>query len=285
MSTNNNCGVIAKETPVCKFNKKLIEDHALHIEGLVASQIKIDAWEIVRAYAVCSLAKYEETFEYYRDLTNFELFDMKDSAEIIKTNVDNYVQQDTALGKLITDTSKLLNDLQVKLHDANNAACAMRNCLQSILGFSDHDVPKELKDVTDLAKDLSKDGKDAAHTMVTVAGIHTYSNLEKLQPFGSDLKDKLTALKGLTDSLITTAKSDQEKSQTELLAVLKSLNAQEFESYGLTGVVNAEHRTLEFICEGQCVPIDCVEEICRELGSKESEAGHPTRNHLQGDMD
>lgn len=285
MATKNNCSVLAKETPVCKFHNKLTVDHALHTEGRDASQIKIEAWEVVRAYAICSLSKYEQTFEYYRDLTNFELFDMKDSAEIIRANIDEYVKQDTALGKLISDVSKSLNDLQVKLHSANNAACTMRNCLQSSLGFKDDEMPNELKDVTDLAKALSKDGKKAAHAMVSVAGIHTFSNLETLKKFGSDLTVKLTALGTLTDSLITTAKADQEKAQTELIKVLKQLNAQEFESYGLTGIVNAEHRTLEFICEGQCGSIECVEEICKELGSKESEAGYLSRDHLQGDMD
>jgi hypothetical protein len=146
-------------------------------------------------------------------------------------------------------------------------------------------VPDQLKDVTELAKELSKDGKKAAHAMVSVAGIHTFSNLETLKPFGSDLTEKLTALKTLTDSLITTAKADQEKAQLELIKVLKQLNAQEFESYGIKGSVGAENRTLEFICEGQCEPIECVEEICKELGNKESEAGYPSRNHLQGDMD
>ena len=83
MATNNNCSVLAKDTPVCKFHKKLTDEHALHTEGLRTSKIKIEAWEIVRAYAICSLAKYKQTFEYYRDLTNFELFDMHDSAEKI----------------------------------------------------------------------------------------------------------------------------------------------------------------------------------------------------------
>jgi hypothetical protein len=285
MATNNKCSVHKKETPVCKFHNKLTVDHALHTEGLATAQIKIEAWEIVRAYAICSLSKYEQTFEYYRDMTNFELFDMKDSAEIIKTNIDEYVKQDTALGELISDTSKLLNDLQVKLHDANNAGCTMRNCLQSIMGFKDNDVPHQLKDVTEPANELSKDGKKAAHAMVSVAGIHTFSNLETLKPFSSDLSEKLTALKTLTDSLMNTANTDQENAQVELDNVLKQLNAHEFESHGLKDIAKAEDRTLEFICGEQCEPIECVEEICKELGNKESEAGCPSGSHLQHDID
>lgn len=285
MATKNNCSVLAKETPVCKFYKKLQNEHALHTERLETSKIKIEAWEIVRAYAICNLAKSEQTFEYYRDLTNYELFDMKDSAKIIKDNIDEHVKQDTELGKLISDVSKSLNDLQVKLHNANNAACTMRNCLQSHLGFKDNDVPRHLKEVTDKAKELSKDGKKVAEAMVKVAGIHTFSNLETLQPFGTNLTDKLTALRTKTDTLLTTAKADQENAQGELLKGLEQLNAVEFESFRATAIVNAEIGTLGFICDEECESIECVEVICEDLGKKESEASSPSRSYLQDDMD
>ena len=195
MATKNNCSVLAQDTPVCKFHKKLTNEHTLHTQELDTSKIKIEAWEVVRAYAICSLAKSEHTFEYYRDLTNYELFDMKDSVQIIKGNIDKHVKQDEELDKLILDVSKSLNDLQVKLHDVNNAACTMLNCLQSTLNFKDDKIPEQLKEVIDKAKDLSKGGKQAAEAMVKVAGIHTFSNLETLQPFGTSLINKLTALR------------------------------------------------------------------------------------------
>lgn len=285
MATKNNCSVLIQDTPVCKFHKKLKNEHTLHTQELDTSKIKIEAWEVARAYAICSLAKSEKTFEYYRDLTNYELFDMNDSVQIIKANIDEHVKKDTELGKLILDVSKSLNDLQAKLHDANNAACTMRNCLQSILSFKDDQMPKQLKDVIDKAKDLSKDGKQAAEAMVKVAGIHTFSNLETLQPFGASLANKLTALRTLTDGLIATAKKDQETSQAELLGVLKQLNAVEFGSFRTAAIVNAEKNTLHFICKEECEPIECVEVICMNLGSKESEASNPLASYLQGDMD
>lgn len=285
MATKNNCGVIAQDTPVCKFHKKLTTEHAAHKEGLGASQIRIEAWEIVRGYAICGLAKTEKTFEFYRDLNNFELFDMKDSAEIIKGNIDEHVKKDTELGKSINQVSKSLNDLQVKLHDANNAACTMRNCLQSLLGFKDDDVPGELRSVTHLAKELSKDGKKAAEAMVHVAGIHTFSNLETLTSFGANLTGKLTALKELVDKLINTAEADEKKAQTDLIGVLKQLNAEEFASFRTTAIVNAEDSTIDFICKGQCEPIECVEEICKTLGKKDSNAGNHPGCYSKGDMD
>lgn len=285
MATKNNCSVLVQDTPVCKFHKQLTDQHTLHTQELDASKIKIEGWEAVRAYAICSLAKSEQTFEYYRDLTNYELFDMNDSVQRIKANIDEYVKQDGELSKLISDVSKSLNDLQVKLHDANNAACAMRNCLQSTLSFKDDKMPEELKGVIEKAKDLSKDGKQAAEAMVKVAGIHTFSNLETLQPFGTSLTNKLTALKTLTDGLIATAKADQEKSQTELLGVLKELNIAEFGPFRTVAEINAEDNTLNFICKEECEPIECVEKICMSLGSKESEASNSSKRYSQGDID
>lgn len=285
MVTKNNRSVLVQDTPVCKFHKELTDDHTLHTQELDASRIKIEVWEVVRAYAICGLVKSEKTFEFYRDLTNYELFDMKDSVQIIKDNIDAHVKQDAELGKGILDVSKLLNDLQIKLHDANNAACTMRNCLQSTLSFKDDEIPKQLKDVIDRAKDLSKDGKQAAEAMVKVAGIHTFSNLETLQPFGTSLTDKLTALRSLMDGLIAIAKKDQETSQTELLEILKQLNAVEFGSFRTAATVNAEENTLDFICKEECEPIECVEEICMNLGNKRSSASNSLAGHLQGDMD
>ena len=257
---------------VCEFHKKLKNERASHQSILEASLINIESFETARGYALCCRAKSEETAEYYRDLDNFELFDMKKSAEIIKVNIDNLVKQDTELGNMIKAASKLLKDLKMKLQDSNDAACQMRNCLQSLLNFKEHEVPEELTCVTDLAKKLSKHGQEAAAAMVKVAGIHTFSNLETLQPFGSKLTETVTALKSCTDSLIATAKTDEEKAQGDLTKVLEELNAEEFKSFGTTGVVNAHNSTLGFICEGECQPIECVEEICKEIGKCESEA-------------
>ena len=281
----NNCGAIAQETPVCKFHKKLTTEHALHKEGLEASQTKIEAWEIVRGYAICSLAKTEQTYEFYRDLINFELFDMKDSAEIIRVNIDEHVEKDTALGNSINQASKILNDLHVKLHDANNVACSMRNCLQNVLGFKDDKVPQELQCVTEPAKGLSKHGKKAADAMVKIAGIHTFSNLETLKPFGVNLSSKLSALEALVDELIETAEGDEKAGQTHLLGVLKELNKEEFSSFHSNAIVNAEKSTIDFICEGECEPIECVEIICKTLGNCDPDTEIRPGKYLQDDQD
>ena len=274
---------------VCEFHKKKEGERASHESALAASAILIESLEIERGYALCCRAKAEETGDYYRDLDNFELFDMQKSSEIIKAKIKTLVGQDTELGKAITAASKSLNDLKKKLQESNDAACQMHNCLQSLLGFKEekvsgkHELSEKVTCVTDLAK---KHGQDAAAAMVKVAGIHTFSNLETLQPFGDKLTQAVTALKSGTDSLIVTAKKDEEKAQADLTLVLNNLNAEEFRSFGTTGVVNGYNGTLGFICEEECQPITCVEEICREIGKCESEAGESLHGQFAtGDKD
>lgn len=287
MVTKNNCSAHLPETPVCTFQKTLRRERSVQQAMLDASSIRIESCEIERGYAICTQATSEETFEYYRNLNNFELFDMQDSVARIKAKIDGYVNQDSDLGKKIKEVSKSLNDLREKLHEANNAACAMRNCLQGHLGFKDHDVPKELVDVTDLAKTLSKDGKKAAEAIVVVAGIHTFSNLETLKPHAANLTERINTLKSLTDSLINLAKADEAKAQTDLTGKLKKLNEEEFGYYATNGVVKAYNSSLQFICEeGQCHPIECVDEICKQLGKNGSEADKSQKGlYTKGDHD
>lgn len=277
---------------VCKFHKKKKSERASLKSTLAASAILIESLEIERGYALCCRAKSEEAADYYRDLDNFELFDMQKSSEIIKANIKNLVGQDAELGKAITAASKSLNDLKKKLQESNDAACQMHNCLQSLLGFKEekpsgkHELSEKVACVTELAKKLSKHGQEAAAAMVKVAGIHTFSSLETLQPFGDELANAIKALKSGNDSLIDTAKKDEVKSQADLTLVVQNLNAEEFKSFGTAGVINGYNSTLGFICEGECQPITCVEEICKEIGKCASEVGEaPHGQFATGDKD
>lgn len=286
MAKKNKCGTTSEETPVCKFYKNLTKLQKLEENKRAISSIKKKSLEIERSYAACSLEKSETTFSYYRDLNNAELSDMKSSSEIIKANIDKHAMMDTVdLGKEINDTSKLLNELKNKLHEANNAACSMRNCLQSLLGFKDDCVPKQLECVTALAKTLSKDGRNVADAMVSVAGIHTFSNIETLQPFADRLTTKLSSLKGEVDSLAVKARGNEEDAQSELSEVLERLNIEEFECFNTSANINAYDSTRNFICKGECRSIECVNEICKKLGKKETDTDKPQQNPCNGDED
>lgn len=274
MATSNNCNALAQETPVCKFHKKIKEAHKKDGNQLDVSGINIKSLETECDYTLSHLEQTKQTFEFYQNLNDFQLFDMVKSAEIIKADIDEQAKKDTVeLGKLITEASKSLNELQVKLHEANNAACSMRNCLQSVLGFKDKDERDELKCVTGLAKKLNKNGKDAANAMINVAGIHTFSNLETLKPSANNLIDKLKILKGQTDTLVVSAQKGKDDAQVKLTEVLEKLNQEQFRYFQATSKVNAHKATLGFICgTGCCPPIKDVGKICDSLSSKDTES-------------
>ena len=103
---------------------------------------------MARGYKLCTLPNRENV----RTITMTWITTSSSTSEergIIEANIVEYAKRNDEFGKLIKEGSKRLNDLKAKLHEANNASCAMRNCLQSIIGFGDNDVPPELKAVTD----------------------------------------------------------------------------------------------------------------------------------------
>jgi len=279
-TSNNNCNALAQETPVCKFHKKIKGEHKQYENQLNIFGINIKSLETECDYALSNLEQTKKTFNFYQDLNNFQLFDMVKSAEIIKADIDDQAKKDTdELGKMIAEASKSLNELQVKLHEANNVACSMRNCLQGVLGFKDEGEPSEpdqLKCVTRLAKKLNKNGKDAANAMINVAGIHTFSNLETLKPTANNLIEKLTILKGQTDTLVGSAQEGKDDAQVKLTEVLEKLNEEQFRYFQTTSKVNAHEATLSFICGTECCSsIDEVGRICDSLSNRDTELEKP----------
>lgn len=288
---NCNCANEANKLAgaICAHRKGLQDKNNTAVGENEASKTLIYQYESKRGYKLCCLSMAEETHRFYRDIDNYELFDMLRSAEIIQVNVDGYSKKNAELAKMIKDGSKMLNELKDKLHDANNAACAMYNCLKSIMGFSDDKVPTEISNITATAKSLSEDGKAAAEALVTIAGIHTFSNVDELKPFSKNLVDKLTLFKKTTNDYIKKAAEDAKTAQTELTKAIDELNTEEFKFFEGDSVSNGLSATLDFICNGQCESISVVDDICQELTEGGSSNGEGTtqksKGHLSSEKD
>jgi hypothetical protein len=260
---------------VCEFQRNLREERDQHQSQRNAYVVLIERAKMARGYKLCTLAETDETWNFYHDLDNYELFDFQSSAVIIQSHIDGYVKKDDDLGTLIKDGSKLLNDLKTKLMDANNASCTMRNCLQSVLG--EDCLPDQLKAVTEIARELSENGQHAAEAMIDIAGIHTFANLNSLKTLAADLVTLVKDFKACTDGYIKQADDAIVKAQTDLTTVIKDLNEEEFQSFEETSLLNSTNSTIEFICEGECPPIECVEEICRETSTDSEKGGGQAR--------
>lgn len=283
---NSNCtnGPTKPANIVCVFTKDIKDKIAVSTSEVSSSATLISYYEVVRGYKLCCLSMTEKTYQFYRDMDNYELFDMKKTTEIIQANVDAYIKKNGDLAKSIKEGSKMLNDLKVKLHDANNAACAMSNCLKSIIPKPDDPIFEKITDVTQSAKTLSEDGQKAAEALIKIAGIHTFSNVDGLKSFSQKLVEAIKQLKDLSDNYMKKAAEDAKTAQTELTTSIDELNKAEFKCFGETSTLNANDSTLGFLCadinenndNNECKPIDRVEEICMEVSKKPEEQGSPS---------
>jgi hypothetical protein len=279
---NTNCsnGPTKPANIVCLYTKDIKDKREVSNSEVSSSNTLISYYEMLRGYKLCCLSMAEETYKFYRDIDNYELFDMQKSTEIIQTNVEAYIKKNGDLAKSIKEGSKMLNDLKVKLHDANNAACAMSNCLKSIFAFPDGAIPKEITDVTQAAKTLSEDGQKAAEALVKIAGIHTFSNVDGLKSFSQKLSEAMKQFKALSDEYMKKAAEDAKVAQTELTKSVEELNKAEFKCFAETSALNANNSTIEFICEdeagngNECKPIEEVENICMKVSKKPEEQGN-----------
>jgi hypothetical protein len=282
MKNDNNCkrsneGSNKLVGAICEHHRVLKDKKGVSESEIKASSILISYHDMVRGYKLCCLNMAEETHRFYRDIDNYELFDIQKSTEIIQANVDKHSKKNGELAKCIKEGSKMFNDLKVKLHDANNAACAMHNCLKSILGFTDDEVPSEVSSITSLAKELSQDGQNAAEALVKIAGIQTFANVEELKPSAKNLVDKMKQFKKTTDEHIKKAGEDAKSAQAELTRVIEELNTEEFRCFEETNTCNGLTDTINFICEGKCEPISTVDDICEDVtkGTSEGNSQNP----------
>ena len=274
---NSNCtnGPTKPANIVCTYKKDINDKKDISISEVSSSNTLISYYEMVRGYKLCCLSMAEKTYQFYRDIDNYELFDMQKSTEIIQTNVEVYIKKNGDLAKSIKEGSKLLNDLKVKLHDANNAACAMSNGLKSIISSPDDHIVEKITDITHAAKILSDDGQKAAEAIVKIAGIHTFSNVDGLKSFSQKTGEAIKQFKALSDEYMKKAAEDVKAAQTELTKSIEELNKAEFKCFGETSALNANNSTIEFICEekagNECKSIEEVENICMKVSKKPEE--------------
>lgn len=269
---------------ICKYHKGLKDQIATSKSEIEAAATQVEFLEMKRGYKLCSLKVLEETHDFYRDIGNYELLDMQKSTEIILENINKYKTKKDNLAKTITETSKNLNNLKIKLQEANNAACAMRNCLKSILAFTD-ETPHEIIKVVNSAKKLSENGQKAAEALVIISGIQTFSNGDGLKSFGDRLVDKVKKFKEQTDGFIKSAEEEAKKAQTELAKVIEEINKKEFENFEVRNKLTALKSTVYFICKGRCRPIGYVEKICKDMITKEEEEVEATNQTPWKDKD
>lgn len=272
MNGNDNGNSRSPDTVICDSLKVIKDDKKAADSKKNAGETLQKSKEIARGYKICCLDKAEETYDLYQDIMSCVTIGNYKKTEIIKKSVEDYIKKDDEIEQLIKDSSKLLNDLRVKMEEANNAACAMSNCVKNKIlpksGKSTKDnsiveIEEAMKEILDKTKTLDEKGQNAFESAVTIAGVQTFTNTESLKDFVTKLVDAMKTFKDCVEKNIESSGEDVKKTRKELNEVAEKLaevvcdkNSQSTTAQGLECLI-------DFICTGECDE-GCID-ICKEF--------------------
>src|SRR5690554_2151393 len=260
--------VICETLTVIRNEKEAADSSANALRTLKKSK------ETVRAYKICCLDKAEQSYNFYGDiLTSIALGNNK-KATIIQKDVDDYIKKDDDIEKLIKESSVLLNDLRIKMAEAHNEACAMSNCVKNKLlpksgkstkGDNKNKIAESLKDIMEKTKTLDEKGQNAFDSIVTLAGIQTFTNTGSLKDFVLSFVDKIKIFKECIEANIKSTGEEVSTFILELNTITEELAQVICDKLAQNNASNAMEHMIEFICESECDG-ECLD-LCKETGN------------------
>ena len=275
MATNNssdNSGLRNADTVICESLKVIKSDKKTAESGYTSNQTLQQSKETARGYKICCLDKAEESHAVYQDIMSCITLENYKKSEIIQTNIDMYIKKDDEIDKLINDSSKLLNEMKVKIEDAHNAACAMSNCIKNkVLPKSGKpskdgkvgEVEHELKEIMDKTKELDEKGQNAFESIVTAAGIHTFTNTVSLKDFATQLMAAMKSFKECVDTNVKSTEVDVATSREELNTVVEELAQIICNKKSEAATGQGLESVIEFVCESDCED-GCID-LCKDI--------------------
>ncbi|MCD2257721.1 hypothetical protein [Psychroserpens luteolus] len=255
------------EKKICEKLKYIKNEKKAADSLYKANDTKRESKESSRGYKICCLNKAEETHNLYQDLMSCIVLKNYTKAGIIQKSVDDYCKKDDDLEKLINESSKLINDLRVKINEANDAACVMVNCVKECIipkpkrgkGSKGSSVAKEVKDVsrtlgdiTDKTSELACKGQNAFNSVVNIAGIQTFTNTGGLKSFATKLMDTMKILNDCITENIKTTEKDVITYRDELNVIVEELAEVSCTMLAEGSKSEGLKNTRIFICEGEC---------------------------------
>ncbi|WP_062057019.1 hypothetical protein [Aquimarina longa] len=281
-NSNDNGNLRSADTVICEGLTVIKNDKNTAYSIYKANETLQESKEIARGYKICCLNKAEESNDVYQEIMSGVTIKNAKKTEIIQKNIGEYIKKDDEIEKLIKDSSKLLNEMRVKLEDAHNAACAMSNCIKNkILPKSGKktkddkkvEIEQELKEITEKTKQLDEKGQNAFQSVVTIAGIQTFTNTMILKDFIAELSVAVKDFKECIDTNIKSTSEDVTTSRKELNVIVEELAQvacdKEMEHIKVQGLERVKH----FVCEGEYED-ECLD-LCKDIRScYDSDDGH-----------
>jgi len=264
MNGNDSGSSRSPETVICEALTVIKNDKNAADSLKTAGDTLHESKKTERGYKICCLDRAQESNDFYQDVMTCVTIENFKKTEIAQINIDAYVKKDDEIEKLIKESSKLLNEMHLKLADANNAACALQNCVKSKIypksvrttkgsGDTDKESAKGiLEEILIKTKTLAEKGQNAFESVVTIAGIQTFTNTLSLKTYAILVLDAMKPFKDCVDTNIKSTGEEVVTSRSELNVVIEEMaqvicdkNAQSTTSQGLECMI-------EFICVDKC---------------------------------
>lgn len=289
MASNNGNDKGTSQTPdtiVCDSLADIKDEKKEAESGKKAGETSRNSKKSAKGYKICCLDGAKETHEVYQDILSCVTLEQYKKTEIIQTNIENYIKKDADIEKLIAESSKLLNDLCTKIVAANSELCTMTTCINDIV-FSKSSKKKRSKEEKQNADEVTacldeinsktgslKDkGENAVESVITIAGIQTFTNTAGLKDFATNLMTSVTTLKECAEANVASTATEIETFREELNNVVLELAEMQCEEASQGTTIEGLCEVIDFICncdcDGECLDL-CAEfdECCKDSDDK-----------------
>ncbi|MDT7828251.1 hypothetical protein RQM65_06210 [Pricia sp. S334] len=276
-NNGNDGGTQTPDTVVCDYLTIVKKEQNTATSEQMADETTRLSKETAKGYKICCLDRASETHNMYQDLLSCVALGQYKKTEIIQTNIDEFIKKDDDIEKLISESSKLLGDLCTKIVEANDELCTMTNCVKNkVLSKSSKITEDDRKAVDDCLKELNGEsnkmvekGKNAVESIITIAGIQTFTNTTSLKAFVDTLVEKMAAFKQCTEDYIESTGEEVEAAREELNAIMEELAQIECDAASEGTTVEGLQLLIDFICDcdcdGECLDLcEEFEECCEE---------------------
>ena len=290
----NDGGTQTPDTVVCDYLSIVKKEQNTATSDQMADETTRLSKEAAKGYKICCLDRASETHGMYQDLLSCVALGQYKKTEIIKTNIDSFIKKDDDIEKLITESSALLGKLCTKILEANDELCTMTNCVKnkvlaksSKISDSDRrDIEECLEELNEKSKKLVDKGKNAVESIITIAGIQTFTNTASLKAFVDALVEKMTSFKKCTEEYIGATEAEVKKAREELNAIMEELAQIECDAAAEGTTIEGLQLLIDFICDcdcdGECLDL-CAEfeECCDKSDGRPPQKSKPKNNKDQ----
>ncbi len=300
MNGNENGNPRTPDEVICEGLTAISDEKKEADSSRIAFETLKKSKKTIKGYKICCLKRAHESYELYNSMMTCVVIENYKKTEIIKTKVDELIVKDGDIEKLIKESSKLINELNLKMGEANKAACDMKNCVENKFltklkklsdkkrTDADQDFEVLFYKIMEKNKKVNDKVVNAFESAVSIAGLQTFVNTESLKENTDQLTAAMKTLKDCIVANIGSTEGEVTAIRGELNTVVEDLAQlkcdEKMEAAKVAGLTLVE----EFICDTDCDD-ECLD-VCKEFNEcletkddEDCEPEHEPRSQKQED--